>query len=178
MGKILAYPVSKFPIGIETVLCAVGMFHPGTDMALIYGHGGFERISVLTLGHPLFIRPADLLYIICYRCGAGAKLCEISKRIGLVDTLTICCSYEIFVKLTLTKSRNKTGIDTTVTHLRHRVCRCIPIIEISYDMDLSGMWSPYTKENTFLSVLCAGMRTQLFINIIVRTLSENILIRF
>ena len=72
--------------------------------------------------------------------------------------------------------RNKGGVNPSLSQLLHRMGRFVPSVKRPDHMDAGGIGRPDAEKHSFLSVLNAGMGSQLLVNVIVRPLGKQVLV--
>ena len=171
MGKLL--------IAVETVLGVriVRVLFPGTRMHLINAHRLFVRIFLGPLRHPGSVCPAEFADI-CHLGGiSGTKLGGAGKRICLIKLLAFFCQNIIFVETAFLNSGHKSFPDSQRLQPLHGSHSRVPAVKISDYMDVFRMGRPDGKINALFALSFGQMRAQLFVNVIMGSLTEKILIQ-
>ncbi len=174
--QIIYDSVRKLTVIIESLLRAVGMFHPRTDVALIDCHGLLIIILAVPCRHPCAVRPFELTDIKSFGRISRTHLRIIGKGICLIKLFARWCADQILVKLIFAHIRDKKLIDTAGTQFLHRVFFFIPAVKGSYHMNACRVGRPYCEKHTLHAVFHGRVCPQLFINVIVRSLREHILV--
>ena len=171
--QIVDQPVRKFAVVVKTV-APVRMLHPGTDMTFINCHRLLENILLFTGLHPPAIAPLISGEIGGAGSGSGTKLCRIGEGICLVKLSSFRCIDQVLIELILADSRNKAGPDADLPDLLHGILIFIPAVEGANDMNGCRIRRPYRKEHSFSSIFHGRMCAQLFIDIVMRPLPEEV----
>jgi len=135
-------------------------------------------ISLLSCFHPRRITPSEFRDICDPGCGSRTLLCIICKWIGFVKSSAIFCFDEEFIEHTHFCSDYKTFIDTGRLKACHQICLFSPAVKFTDHADSSCIRCPDCKINTFFAIHHCFMCTHFFINIIMRSHTEQILIQF
>ena len=169
----------QFSVRIKTILilCCLRMLHPGTRMYLIDRHGACIRIKVLTIFHPGIIFPFIVGDICNTRSCSGTHFSGIGIWICLVKLLTMCTCNVKFIQLSDLRSRYKCLINTNGSNFFHGILLRIPFVEFTYNRNRLCIRCPHCKINPFFPVLRVRMCSQLPVNIIIRALTEQILVK-
>lgn len=171
--KVFHNTVGKFTVIIKSVRSPVGMLHKRSDMALINCHRLFIRIFLRPFFHPHRVRPFQSGKVGDHRRGTRSELRIICERIRLIKLSPVMRVDQKFIHISDFCFRNKRSINSDITQALHITSFFIPSVKASEYMHGCRMRGPYTKINACLPVLHTRMRTQLLVNIIVRTLSEH-----
>ena len=171
MGKLL--------IAVETVLGVriVRVLFPGTRMHLINAHRLFVRIFLGPLRHPGIVCPAEFADIRHLGGISGAKLGGAGKRICLIKLLAFFRQNIIFVETAFLNSGHKSFPDSQRLQPLHGSHSRVPAVKISDYMDVFRMGRPDGKINALFSLSFGQMCAQLFVNVIMGSLTEEILIQ-
>ena len=169
----------QFSVGIETILilCCLRMLHPGTRMHLIDRHGTCVRIKVLAIFHPGIIFPFIVGDICNTRGCSGTHFSGIGIWICLVKLLTMCTCNVKFIQLSDLRSRYKCLINANGSNFFHGILLRIPFVEFTYNRNRLCIRCPHCKINPFFPVLRIWMCSQLPVNIIIRALTKQILVK-
>lgn len=103
-----------------------------------------------------------------------------AERIGIrfKKDLVILCGDGKFIKLASSKARYEGFIDAGILQRLHGRRLWIPAVEVSNDAHRLRMGRPDGKVHTRLSAIGAGMGSQLFKDLIVGTLTEQVAVQF
>ena len=174
--QIIHNSVCELTVIIEAFLRAVGMFHPRSDVALIDRHRLLIIVLAVSCRHPCAVRPFKLTDIKGFGGIARTHLRIVCKGIRLIKLFARGCADQILVKLILAHIRDKKLIDPAGTQFLHRMFFFIPAVKGSYHMNACRVGRPYCEKHTLHAVFHGRMCPQLFINVIVRSLCEHILV--
>ena len=152
------------------------MFHPRTDVALVDRHGLLIVILAVPGSHPSAVRPFKLADVKGFGCIARAHLRIVGKGIRLVKLLARRRPNQIFVKLVLAHIRNKKFIDAAGTQLLHLMLFLVPAVKSADHPDPRRTGRPHSEKHALLAVFHGRVRSQLFIDIIMRSLRKHILV--
>ena len=154
------------------------MLHPGTDMAFIDDHRITLNIKFLAFLHPCGIRPFQIAEICNNGCCARTELSLISERIGFVKVLALVTDDKVLVHLAGFRIGNEPLPYADVIFICDDVSLSIPVIELTDDRYTLCIRSPHCEVSSVYSVDGGGVRTELLIKIVVRSMTEKILIQF
>ena len=133
-------------------------------------------IPLFSLLHPLLVRPFQIGNIGHSGSRTRTPLRIICKRIRLKNPLSCLCLNTEFIQIPFLRSRHKTSVDPQRLLPLHLIRLKIPCIKLTYNRHTDCMWRPYCKIDTFLLLLHGLVRSHLAEDLIVRALSEKILI--
>ena len=167
--------IRKFSVIIKSIL-RFRMLHPGTDVTLINCNRRFFRILRASFFNPLAVRPFKIGNICRNRSSSRTYLPLVCKRVCLVQLSAIRRDNQKFVKLSQTNVRNKRLINSAGSQLFHLVCSLIPAVKRSNHKNAGCVRCPDGKAHSFLPVFYRLMCAQLFVNIVMRPLSKQILV--
>ena len=161
-------------IGIVTIFFRAVFLFPGAQMHLINAHGRFTRIGAFPFLYPGSIAPAEEVV----KGGDGSRtrpiFCVLGKRIGLEDDFAGLGRDGKFIKLSRLDARNETFVNTGGFQYLHWAGIRIPVVEVAYNTDGCGMRSPDRKIIAVLPLIGFRVRTELVIDLIMGTFSEEI----
>ena len=175
---IVGQLVGRLLICIIAILFRPAGLSPGAQMDLINGHGSFFRLCVLPLLHPFLIAPGKAGDIGGDGGGSWPELG--AERIGIrfKKDLVILCGDGKFIKLASSKAWYEGFVDAGILQGLHGRRLRIPSIEVPNDAHRLRMGRPDGKVHTRLSAIGAGMGPQLFKDLIVGTLTEQVAVQF
>ena len=172
--------MSQLSVIIESrivfILCF--MFLPGTRMYFVDCHRISVFIKLRTFFHPCGIFPFVAGNICDPGCSSRTKFCFITIRVCLINLLTMISYDKKLIQITDSCFRYKNFIDTYRTCFFHWIGLCIPVIKIAHNRNISGIRCPYSKINTFLTFLCGRMCSQFFVDVVMCSLTKQVLIKF
>ena len=145
-------------------------------MTLINCNRRFFRILRVSFFNPLAVRPFKIGNICRNRSSSRTYLPLVRKRVCLVQLSAVRRDNQKFVKLSQTNVRNKRLINSAGSQLFHLVCSLIPAVKRSNHRNAGCVWCPDGKAHSFLPVFYRLMCAQLFVNIVMRPLSKQILV--
>ena len=146
-------------------------------MNFINCHRTLFLIKFRTVFHPGSIFPFITGNICNSGCCSRTKLRFIAIWIGFVNFLTVITDNIKLIKITDFCLRYKSLIDSDRSCLLHRVLLNIPFIKFTHYRNRSGIRCPHCKIDTFFASPHRRMRSELFINVVMGSLSEQILIQ-
>ena len=146
-------------------------------MHLINRHGTCIRIKGLTVLHPGIIFPFIIGDVGNTGGCSRTHLSSVGIGICLVKFLAMCTCNVKFIQLSNLRSRYKCLINTNGSNFFHGILLCVPFIELTYNRNRLCIRCPHCKINSFFPVLCIRMCSQLPVNIIIRALTEQILVK-
>ena len=173
---IIRNGMGKFTIRIKSLILCARMTHPGAHMYLIDRQRILLLIPLFSLLHPLLVRPFQIGNIGHSGSRTRTPLRIICKRIRLKNPLSCLCLNTEFIQIPFLRSRHKTSVDPQRLLPLHLIRLKIPCIKLTYNRHTDCMWRPYCKIDTFLLLLHGLVRSHLAEDLIVRALSEKILI--
>ena len=109
---IIRNRMSKFTIGIKSLILCARMTHPGAHMYLIDRQRILFLIPLFALFQPLLVRPLQIRNIGHTRSCPRTKFCIIGERIRFKNPLSFLCLNTKLIQISLLRSRHKTGINS------------------------------------------------------------------
>ena len=173
---IICNRMSKFTIGIKSLILCARMTHPGAHMYLIDRQRILLLIPLFPLLQPLLVRPLQIRNIGHSGSRTRTPLRIICKRIRLKNPFSCLCLDTEFIQIPFLRSRHKTSVDPKRLLTMHLIRPKIPCVKFTYNGHSRCMRRPYCKIDTFLLLLHGLVRSHLAEDLIVRALSEKILI--
>ncbi len=171
--NILRQPYRQFPIGVKAVIFSAGMTHPGTGMYLVNSHGLCVHVfTCRAFFHPFAVCPLKSIDI--RHCGGIARpqFRIICKRVCFVKFSAIRSFNIKFIQISHFHPWDKQLVNSHGLQTGHFIRLFLPLVKISYHGNFCRIRRPYRKVHTFFPFICNGVRTQLFINIIMCCLSK------
>ena len=98
----------------------------------------------------------------------------VAVRVSLKLYLSSCGLDAVLVVIELLESRNEKLPDTAVADFFHIAFFTVPVIEITYDADISRLWCPYSENHAAHTVFFGKMRAEQLICFGVLSLMEKI----
>ena len=173
---IIRNRMSKFTIGIKSLILCARMTHPGAHMYLIDRQRILLLIPLFPLLQPLLVRPLQIRNIGHSGSRTRTPLRIICKRIRLKNPFSCLCLDTEFIQIPFLRSRHKTSVDPKRLLTMHLIRPKIPCVKFTYNGHSRCMRRPYCKIDTFLLLLHGLVCSHLAEDLIVRALSEKILI--
>ena len=150
---------------------------PRSQVTLVDADCFLSRILLSPLPHPSLILPAILPGLFReFRRRARAEFRTPCKGIGLIQELPRSTPQGKLIEHARLKSRNKALPNASLKNRIARICLCFPVVKISDHAHCGGMRRPNRKVVAKHAVPRHGMRAELFINLVVRALTEQIAI--
>ena len=164
-------------IGEKTIPLVFIAPPPGTEVTLVNAERFLPRILLCPLLHPRPILPPVVPgFSRELRRRAGAELRRARIGVCLVEKLSGSAFQKEFVEHPGFESRDEALPDAALKNFRTRICLCLPVIELADHAHRARVRCPDRKVIPFHAVPRHGMRTELLINLIVRSLPEQITI--
>ncbi len=142
----------KLAVIIKSVFRAVGMFHPGTDMAFVYRHRFFIIVFSVSCLHPCVVRPFEFCDIKSFGSISRSHFRIIGKWVGFIKFFSRRGLNKIFIHLIFTDARDKYLMNASRPQFFHRMTLFIPVIECADDMNARRIRRPDRKIHSFNTV--------------------------
>ena len=146
-------------------------------MHLVDGHGLLIGLLLLPLLDPALIGPGKACDIRHLRRRSRPHLRRGSVWIGFIEKPVIPCLDKVLVQTARLYTRHEQFPDSQRLQPLHGVAGLIPAVKFSDHMDCDRMGRPYCEVNALFSLEYGGMGSQLPKDIIVISLSNQILIK-
>ena len=143
---------------IKAVLFRPVPFAPRTQMHFVNAHGQLLYIRLGPFFNPCAVSPGKALDIGCDRGCARTVFRAEGKGICLVENPAGLGGNGKFIELSQLHARIKNLPDAGFGDSFHGVGLRIPVVKITYQMDLFCMGGPNSEVDAFLSLVCLGMR--------------------
>ena len=173
---IICDRMCELAICIKSFLFGTRITHPGAHMYLIDRQRILLLIPLFPLLQPLLVRPLQIRNIGHSGSRTRTPLRIICKRIRLKNPFSCLCLDTEFIQIPFLRSRHKTSVDPKRLLTMHLIRPKIPCVKFTYNGHSRCMRRPYCKIDTFLLLLHGLVRSHLAEDLIVRALSEKILI--
>ena len=163
----------KLTIGIESfgILFGIRMLHPGSGVYFIDRDGSGFRIEVIPILHPDRVSPAitDIRHPGCrsrplFRCKR--------IRIRLIQLPAVASYDQVFVEHAFFCIGYERFKYADVRDFLHRIGLLVPLIAFADHIHRYGVRCPDGKPDAVLPVFFRGMCPHLFIQVIMRGMSE------
>ena len=177
---IVRKAVSKLFVIIKSlrVCFTVRMFFPGTRMHFIDKHGLLCLVLTLSFLHPFTVFPGISLQTFYHRSGSRSYLTMYTKRIGFHNFSAVPAEYTVFVPAVFQHTGNEQSVNTQRFQTLHHMGIHIPSIKITHHADFQCIRCPDSKVNALFTISFCQMSSQLLVDLIMCSHTEQILIIF
>ena len=170
----------ELPIGVKALLVVLrlGMLPPRAHVHFVNGQRFLSHIFSCAVLDPLAVTPRKSFQRCHRRRCSRPQFRVIGKRVCLVKLPPILCKNLVLVQLAQLHTGHKNIVNTVGFVAGHLVIASVPAVKIPHQLYLFRMGCPHSKIHTLFPVLYRRVRPQLLIDIIMGSLSEQILVKF